>query len=416
MESTGEHLFYRWNNVGNIRYPEVIEINDETLRDGIQAGGIRQPVLKEKLELVTLMEQLGLDAACIGFPAAGPAMMRDLRGIIRHIQENRFSIKIACAARTVEEDIIPIVELSQQFGIPIDANIFVGSSPIRQYVEGWDTDHILGLVENAVGFAIKNDLPVCFITEDTTRSKPGDLERIYRAAAGLEVYRVCLCDTVGYAVPEGTRQLVTFIKSLLQRDHPEILVDWHGHNDRGLGLANALAALEAGVDRVHCTGLGIGERSGNTSMEQLLVNLKLMGLKDFNALKLKEYGMAVSRVCGVPIPMNMPIFGSKAFATATGVHAAAIIKAQKMNDNWLADRVYSSVPAQELGTEQKIEIGPMSGKSNVKYFLEKNNIFDENLVDPIFNETKNKGRSLTGEELSQLVSRFGYTLAGEVAV
>lgn len=408
MEFKGEHLFYHWNQHGNQGYPGIIEINDETLRDGLQASGIRQPTLKDKLRMVTLMEALGIDTVCIGFPAAGAGMIDHLKKIIHHAQENKFSMTLACAARTVDEDIRHVVDLSQQFGIPIDANIFVGSSPIRQYVEGWDVEHILSLVEKAVTFARSHDLPVCFITEDTTRSKPEDLERIYLKAIESGAYRVCLCDTVGYATPVGTGELVRFIRQVLEKRGLEVKLDWHGHNDRGLALANALSALEAGVNRIHATGLGIGERSGNTSMEQLLINLSLLGLKEFNGIKLKEYGMTVSRACQVPIPVNFPILGSKVFSTATGVHAAAIIKAKQMNDNWLADRVYSSVPAQELGTEQKIEIGPMSGKSNIKYFLEKNNINDEQLLEDIFKQTKKKGRVLTHHQLERLFKKHGH--------
>ena len=408
MESHGEHLFYQWNTCRNLSYPGVIEVHDETLRDGLQASGLRQPRLKDKLKMVALMAALGIDVADIGFPAAGPAIFEQLKNILRYIGENKFSITTACAARTVEEDIRPIVDLSQQFGIPIIAYIFVGSSPIRQFVEGWNVDYILSLVEKAVTFAVKHDLLVCFVTEDTTRSKPEDLEKIYLKGIESGASRICLCDTVGYATPVGAAELVYFIRSVIEKRGLDVRIDWHGHNDRGLALANALSALEAGANRIHATGLGIGERSGNTSMEQLLINLDLMGLRKLNGLKLKEYGMTISRACQVPIPDNLPILGRKVFATATGVHAAAIIKAQQMNDNWLADRVYSSVPAKELGAEQIIEIGPMSGKCNVKYFLEKNNINDESLQEDIFNQTKKKGQMLTPRQMEQLFKKHGY--------
>ncbi|MCU0288839.1 MAG: 2-isopropylmalate synthase, partial [Acidobacteria bacterium] len=299
------------------------------------------------------------------------------------------------------------IRLSQRFGIPIDANIFVGCSPIRQYVEEWDIQHILKLVKNSVSYAVKNNLPVCFITEDTTRSNPNDLGKIYQTAVECGAYRLCIADTVGYIIPQGVRNLIRFVKSVLVKCGKTILLDWHGHNDRGLALANALTALEEGVNRLHATALSIGERTGNTSMEQLLMNLKLLGLREFDSTKLRYYTILVSEACGFPIPINQPIVGDKAYTTATGVHAAAIIKAKKMNDDWLADRIYSSIPAQELGLNQKIEIGPMSGKANVKYFLEQNNINDPRLVDWILSKTKSKGESLTDGELSRIFEECG---------
>lgn len=405
-----KNLFYEWNHEGQpgtALLKREIQVNDETLRDGIQASGIKYPTFEEKIEIINLMVALGIDSACIGFPASGSAMMEDLEGIIHHIQANGLHLNIACAARTVEADIAPIVQLSQKFGISIDANIFVGSSPIRQYVEGWDKSYIVRLVKEALTFAGRHNLPICFITEDTTRSRPDDLREIYLTGIEYGAYRICLCDTVGYAEPEGVVRLVSYMKSILNEEKvdKDILLDWHGHNDRGLALANALTALAAGVDRVHATGLGIGERAGNTSMEQLLVNLKLSGLKETDLLKLKAYCLAVSRGCGVQIPFNLPIMGAKVFTTASGVHAAAILKAKKKNNLFLADRVYSGVPAAELGFEQEIDIGPLSGKSNFSYLLEKHNIHNEELLEEIYAKNRSSRTSLSISEIDQILKK-----------
>jgi 2-isopropylmalate synthase len=410
MKFNEETLFYQWNKRGDETYPRNIELNDETLRDGLQAPGIKQPSLKEKIKILDCIHSLGIDAACIGFPAAGPAMMKHLESMLRHINKKCLTFRVACAARTVQDDIAPIVELSQKFGLSIDANVFVGCSPIRQLVEHWDLDHIVKLVKDAVSFAVNNNIPVCFITEDTTRSKPEHLKRIYETAVEYGAYRVCLCDTVGSATPSGTMDLVGYVKGFLASHSKHIYLDWHGHNDRGLGMANALAAIEAGVDRVHATGLGLGERSGNTSMEQLLINLKLMNLKTFSSIQLKSYCDAVSLGCGYDIPINLPVVGSKVFSTASGVHAAAIIKAQKMDSYWLADRIYSSVPASELGFEQTIEISPMSGKSNVIYLLQKHNINNDALANDIFEQTKKKGVPLTKQEMAALFQNHGHPM------
>jgi isopropylmalate/homocitrate/citramalate synthase len=182
-----------------------------------------------------------------------------------------------------------------------------------------------------------------------------------------------------------------------------VRVDWHGHSDRGLGVANSLAALAAGADCVHGTALGIGERVGNTQMDQMLVNLKLMGVPPWDEqdlTSLKDYCSTVSASTGVPIPRNYPVLGEDAFRTATGVHAAAVIKAFKKGDRELANSVYSGVPSHYFGLEQVIEIGPMSGKSNVIFWLERKGFTpSDDLVDRIFQSAKASDRCLTEEEV-----------------
>jgi 2-isopropylmalate synthase len=187
-------------------------------------------------------------------------------------------------------------------------------------------------------------------------------------------------------------------------------VDWHGHSDRGLGVANSLAAFEAGADQAHGTALGLGERVGNTPMDQLLVNLKLLGAIDRDLSRLKEYCEAVSEAAGVPIPPNYPVVGADAFRTATGVHAAAVIKAFRKQDVELANQVYSGVPSHWFGMEQKIEIGPMSGKSNVLFWLEKRGIApSDELVERIFDRAKRADRVLTDAEILEICGAPGAT-------
>jgi 2-isopropylmalate synthase len=193
----------------------------------------------------------------------------------------------------------------------------------------------------------------------------------------------------------------------------DIKIDWHGHRDRGLGLANTIAAIEAGVDRIHATALGIGERIGNTEMDLLLVNLKLMGVLDHDLSTLPRYVEAVSRATGVPIPAHYPVFGEDAFRTGTGVHAAAIIKARQKGDEWLADRVYSAVPASLFGRHQTIEISHVSGMSNVKYWLGENayDPNDEALCQQVFDLAKRTNRTLTDQEIHECCIAYGATRA-----
>jgi 2-isopropylmalate synthase len=314
------------------------------------------------------------------------------------------NIKIDSAARTVIQDISPIIDISQKVGIPIEVSTFIGSSPIRQYVENWDIDLMLKLTEEAVSYVVKHNLPVMYVTEDTTRAHPEDIKKLYQTAIECGAKRICVCDTVGHATPEGVKRLITYIKKIVKETGEKVKIDWHGHRDRGLSIPNSLTALMCGVDRVHGTALGIGERAGNTPMDILLVNLKLLGWIEQDLSKLYEYCKIVSEACEVPIPKNYPVVGEDAFRTATGVHAAAIIKAKKKGENWLADRVYSAVPAEEFGFKQKIEVGPMSGESNVIYILTEMGIEPTpKLVKTVFNAAKKSNKILQEEEIRKLI-------------
>jgi 2-isopropylmalate synthase len=309
-----------------------------------------------------------------------------------------------CAARTTIQDIDPILKVSQQTGIPISAATFIGSSMIRQYVENWTLDDLLRKTEEAVTYAVNNGVAAMYVTEDTTRAFPDTIKKLYTAAINCGSRHVVLTDTVGHATPDGARALVRFmIEEVVKPSGEQILIGWHGHSDRGLSVINSLAALEAGADIVHGCALGIGERVGNTPMDQLLVNLKLLGAIDNDLVKLKDYCELASRACKMPIPPGYPVFGADAFRTATGVHAAAIIKALNKADVELANNVYSGVPSHMVGLEQLIEIGPMSGKSNVLYWLKKRGIepTDER-VNAIYDRAKKSERILTEEEILEI--------------
>jgi 2-isopropylmalate synthase len=402
-------LIYDWNRAGGAVFPARgrVEIDDETLRDGLQSPSVRSPSIEHKLELLHLMDSLGIDSADIGLPGAGPHVVSTVTRLAREIADTGMRIRPNCAARTVAADIVPIIEISQKVGIPIEVACFIGSSPIRQYAEDWDLDRMLRLTEDAVALAVREGLPVMYVTEDTTRAHPDHIRRLYTAAIRAGAKRVCVCDTVGHATPNGVRNVIRFVCDLVEGLNPEVKVDWHGHQDRGLGVTNALWALEAGAHRVHACALGIGERVGNTPMDQLLVNLQLLGWTDRDLSKLHDYCSIASEATGVPIPDNYPIVGRDAFRTGTGVHAAAIIKARKKGDDWLADRVYSGVPAEMVGRRQVIEIGPMSGVSNVQYWLQERGIEARpELVDAIFRRAKESDHVLRDEEIRAVVASF----------
>jgi 2-isopropylmalate synthase len=398
-------LIYDWNLSARAARPrfDPVELDDESLRDGLQSPSVRTPTIERKLEILHLMDALGIDVADVGLPGAGPHVVRDVSRMVQEIASHRMRLRPTCAARTVASDILPIVEISQKFGASIEVHAFIGSSPIRQYAEDWSLEKILRLTEDAVALCVREGLPVMYVTEDTTRSHPDDLKALFTAAIRAGASRVCLCDTVGHATPDGVRALVSWARALVDEISPDVKIDWHGHQDRGLGVINSLTALEAGAHRAHGTGLGIGERVGNTPMDQLLVNLQLLGWIDRDLTALTRYGQVISEATGVPLTDNYPIVGKDAFRTGTGVHAAAIIKARHKGDDWLADRVYSGVPAAMVGRRQKIEVGPMSGESNVVYWLSDHGIEGtRELVAAIFQAAKTSDRVLTDDEILEI--------------
>lgn len=399
-------LIYDWNRHDGFkfRHKPGLELDDETLRDGLQSPSITDPTIEEKLQLLELMEDLQVDCADIGLPASGPRAQSDITAMAKHIVSNKMKLRPNCAVRTVKSDITPLIDISQKVGYPIEACVFIGSSPIRQYAEGWTVDKMVQLTEDAVRYGAENGLPIMYVTEDTTRADPATLKRLFTAAIDAGASRVCVCDTVGHATPPGVRYLMKYVMKVVHDLNPDVKIDWHGHSDRGLSLPNTMSAIGQGVDRVHATALGVGERVGNTPLDLLLINLQLEGIIDRDLSKLARYCELAAEATGVPIRPNYPGMGRDAFRTSTGVHAAAIIKAQNKGDDWLADRVYSGVPAAMVGLKQVIEIGFMSGVSNIVYWLKVRGIEpDQKLVDEIFRAAKQHNRVLTDEEVEELV-------------
>jgi 2-isopropylmalate synthase len=398
-------LIFDWNTAGN-GYPHrdrPVELDDETLRDGLQSPSVRDPDIDSKVRLVHLMDGLGIHTVDVGLPGAGPRACADITTLCREIVHARLKITPNCAVRTVKSDIAALVDIAQKVGIAIEACAFVGSSAIRQYAEEWSLDYVLKLTEEAVSYAVANGLPVMYVTEDTCRATPDTITRLYKTAINAGARRICVCDTVGHITPRGVRNLIPYVRQVIKETGEDIKIDWHGHNDRGLGVINTITAMTSGVDRVHATALGIGERVGNCSMDQLLINLRLMGYVDADLGGLRDYVELASAATGVPISPNYPVFGRDAFRTATGVHAAAIIKAKKKGEDWLADRVYSGVPAGMVGSRQQIEVGFMSGVSNVVYWLHEHGVEPtDHLVEEIFRAAKERNRILSDGEILEI--------------
>jgi 2-isopropylmalate synthase len=399
-------LIYDWNVTGEFVFPTgcKVTLDDETLRDGLQNPSVHNPSIGEKIEILHLMEALGIESANIGLPGAGPRAYADAEALALEIASARVKIRPNCAARTVEDDILPIAQISQRAGIAVEAGIFLGSSPVRRLVEGWSVDFLLRTTENAVRFGVAQGLPVMYVTEDTTRTDAGTVQALYSAAIRCGARAIVLCDTVGHAIPMGAYNLVKFVREKIVGPSGEsIRVDWHGHCDRGLAIANSFAAIAAGANQVQSAANSLGERVGNTPTELMLVNMQLLGMIDRDLSKLREFCESVARATHTVIPPNYPVVGRDAFRTATGVHAAALIKAQRMGDAALADIVYSGVPASLFGLEQIIEVGPMSGKSNVLHWMNRHGIpASDEIAQRVLDAAKNASTVLTDEELFAL--------------
>jgi 2-isopropylmalate synthase len=408
----GDELIYDWNEVrrrGKV-FPKKIELCDETLRDGIQSPSVVDPPISTKLELLELMDALGITILDVGLPGAGQRAVDDVRALVRHIRDQNLKIRPMCAARTIVKDIEPIVRIRDEIGMPITVYAFLGTSPVRMLAEEWDMDRLLKSTEEALQFSNANNIDFAFVTEDTTRTPPRTLDRLFRRVIEMGCRRLTLCDTVGHSTPDGVANLIEWTKNLIAATGEDVKIDWHGHNDRGLGVPNALFALEHGADRVHGTALGIGERVGNAAIDQIIMNLKLMGAYDHDVTHLVQYCRLAAEATHVDIPVSYPLVGRDAFRTATGVHAAAVIKAEKKGDRFgegaLADVIYSGVPAGLFGREQEIEIGHMSGLSNVRYWLEKRRVpASDALVQAIFARAKATNRVLRDDEVWDIVKR-----------
>ncbi len=404
--TTGQEYIYDWNLIGEseIAAPQLVELDDETLRDGLQCPSVRQPNLSEKIEILHRMAALKIDSADLGYAGASPAVLDHVVALAEEIERENLGISPNCAGRTHASDILPISEAQQRSGVAIEAALFLGSSPIRQFVEGWDVDFLIRTTDEAVRLARSEDVEVNFVTEDSTRTPADVLRKVYTAAIEAGARRICVCDTVGHATPWGVRALVAFARQVVADSGEDVKIDWHGHRDRNLSVINSLAALSAGATRIHACALGIGERVGNTPMDALLVNLKLLGWLDVNLRELPAYCTAVSEATDTPVANNVPAIGKDAFQTGTGVHAAAVLKAIRSGDTWFANRIYSGVPADELGREQEILVGPMSGKANALAWLDKRGYpCDDATIEKVMATAKTSDHILCEDEILGLL-------------
>jgi len=387
--------------------PPPPELDDETLRDGLQHPSAKAPPLQAKREFLHILCAVGIQAADIGMPAASLQALEDCVFLAREVARHRLPLKPNCAARTVGKDVRAVVEISQRAGLAVEVAAFIGCSEARRRVEGWDLAYLRKITRETVSLAVKAGLPVMYVTEDSTRTSPEVLRDLFLAAIESGARRICAADTAGHALPHGAARLVGFLKQVAAESGEKVAVDWHGHMDRGMGLACSLAAWKAGAARIHGSALGLGERVGNTPLDLLIVNLKMEGAWPRDPRALSDYVAWTSRWTGVPVPWNYPVFSPEAFRTGTGVHASALLKARQMGDAVLEDHVYSSVPAAWFGRRQTIAVGPMSGDSNiVAWLLEHREEVTEERVAAIRALAKKSDSLLSDDEIRDALQRL----------
>lgn len=407
-----KEIFYTWNSVSPERLGDVKVdalkfdcVFDETLRDGIQAPTVRNPPLEAKKKIVDYMVRSGVRHADLGFPGANETALNECVQLVEHIKENSHELKPAFAGRTTTSDISAISRVAELTQMNIEAYGFVAISPIRRYVQGWDISEIQSSIKTSSKECREGGSEFVLVLEDAFRCPPETLKEIYDVALESCPSRICLCDTVGAALPEGTKALIQWTAGYLQDQNGGIPLEWHGHNDRGMAVANSLAALDAGCSRVHGTILGVGERAGNAALDQLIVNLYSTTDLPENLKPLVDYADFAQEELAVNLPYNYPALGRDVFKTSAGVHAAAILKAHKSGNSILKDMVYSSVVASQLGREQEVLIDEVAGANNVEYwFLSQGRTdFTKEKSEAILREAKSRKGFLSDEEIRNVI-------------
>ncbi len=409
MSTANIHDFlYTWNPTPATQLQHT-RIEDD-IRDGIQGAYARKPTLAEKKELLELSAKVGSYSILIGFPAISQQEFDDCRALVAHAQALNIKANINFLARMLVSDVEPIARLKQEFpDVNVRAELFLGVSPLRRKIESWDFTKVLSQLKATGDYLIEHKTPFGFSLEDGSRTPPRDLEQVMDVALTAGITDVAICDTVGDSTPDGAAALTEFIAQYLVKHNARNTVDiiWHGHNDKGLSVANAIASAQAGADTISGAFLGIGERTGNTPLEQVVFLLNQAGNKHHDLSALYPYCQALARYTDTSIAVTAPLIGQQAFATSAGTHSAAVLKAKALGTAF-EDYVFSAVPASELGRYQDVLIGPTSGMANARYMLEQLGLqASTDDVAALLEYAKTRDRWLTSEDIQAYVAEKG---------
>jgi len=370
---------YDWNPP-SVRRRQV-DVADSTFCDGLQSPSVVDPPQHEKRRLLSLMCELGLRSAAIGHPGSGPRQFADALDLARELVRAQMPLDAWCGARASVKDVATVLDVRERSGLDVEIAVSLSLSPIRLGAEGISIDRVQEAADTSIAFAVRAGARVVAVIEDAARTPPALLAVLIRHVLALGASAVRISDTVGHATPDGTRALLRFATEHVQvRSGRAVRVDWHGQHDRGLALANALAAVDAGADRVLASALGLGARCGTVPLESLLTNLRLTGRWPHTLGGLQEYCESAAAAFGVAIAPAHAVVGADAFRTGTGAHATALVKALRAGDRSLADAVCSAVPASIVGAEHRVDVSPVSGLSNVRWWLSQHGYDPSDLV------------------------------------
>jgi len=391
-------FLYDWSANNGLKKCYIL---DDTLRDGLQSVNLVSPNIDEKILLINYMINAGIDVITLSYPAMSKITEQESLIMLKHFTSVRAKVLPDFAARTLIKDIQPIVNLQEKTGIKVQAHLFIGCSALRQHIEKWNIEFIRDRIRESLYFAQQQNLQAVLVIEDGTRTDPTMLSEIVETAILYGAKGICIADTTGYADCAATKKIIEFTKHIVNNN--EIHLEWHGHNDRGLALANALTAIAEGIEVIHATSLGLGERTGNVPFEVLMANLFLYGCLDIDMKSVYEYAKATRKFTKALIAPNHPVVGDNVFTTATGTHAAAMYKAAQ-TDCGLVDYVYSSIPAHVLGRKQQFEIGRMSGiASIVGKLIEMGLPQNHTIINEILEKAKKSNAILTQNELDTII-------------
>lgn len=402
-EQLPEVTIHRWG-------PEIPEgkqfcLVDTTLRDGIQAPGIEQPSLEQKLAIIDFDARIGIEVVDVCLPGIGGSCYKEGVECARYIAKNHPHMEIVVLARTTQSDVDATLRFSEEAGVPLSVVLFRGSSDLRLLAEGWDEQQIIDDMYDYTRLLVSGGQKVVCSTEDTTRTRPDFLEKIFLAGKDGGAKEFCIADTVGYTDPFSVENQSRWVREKL--GSACLGLHFHGHNDIGMAVANSLAALKGGADKIHVTWRGVGERAGNTPLEAFLGVLYTFGIEKYDLSMLVGGSQMVSEIFNRPIPVDSPLIGDAVYTTSTGIHAAGIHKAEQRGQKYLADIVYSAVPPSILGRKHTINIGPLSGRHNVERVLEKLEIpVTEKLVKALLKAAKLLNRDLSSKEIGTIITQI----------
>lgn len=403
----GERVeIYDWDREGSERLKATqFRLLDTTLRDGVQTTGIKQPTWDDKRAIIDFDARLGIEAIDIHMPT-DPETRYFQEGVAcaKYMAANYPNIERVVLARTIPTDVEATIQFAKDAGVPISVILFRGSSDPRLLAENWNEDEIVSGMEKFARKLTTNGLKVICATEDTTRSRKGlFLKNIFEAGKTGGASEFCIADTVGFADPDGVKEQIKWMLTEVVGGSG-LPLQYHGHDDTRNSVSNSIAAIKEGVETIHITWLGVGERAGNTPIEGILSDLDRRGIDKYYMGEVVQAATRVSKAFDIPIPRNHPLVGEIVFRTSSGIHAAGIDNARRRGFEDIAGIIYSAVDPRKVGRELEVVIGPLGGSHSVHWVLDEMGLeYSEERSKALLAHARAKNGELTAEEIKGVI-------------